>query len=557
MYFSKLKQAEGTRQQTDRFGGYWPEDTAGAHQFYEMRNLCADAYPYLMPRGRRTKVYEGDSPGGIHGGEKLLYVDGTTLYYNGAACGQVAAGEKQFVQMGAQVLILPDKLVFDTQNQQLKAVEAQFSTVGAVDISLCAWDGSDLGEITVSATAPEEPADGMLWLDTSASPQRLCQYAAASLCWVVRSDTAIRIAAAGIGALFAAGDGISVSGCANEALNGSHILLDAAQDSIRLEGLLAERFSQTAALTVRRSMPDLDFAVELNNRIWGCSSAAREIYACKLGDPFNWNCFGGTAADSYAVSVGSPGAFTGAAVYQGAALFFKEDCLHKVLGSKPANFQLTWAPIEGVRTGAHRTLKLAGGYLFYQAADGVRVYGSSGTTLLSGRWGVAPAGCAGAFSGKYYLYLPGRGLLVYDLASGLWHREDETEVAGFACCGSTLFAQLANGEIWRLAGEAVAGQEEGSISWQAESGAFPAALSGGSYVSGLTLRVLLEAGSTLAVDLCYDDSGEYTQVYAIAGGGKKTYRLPILPRLAETVRIRLRGQGDMRVYGLTRRVREV
>ena len=205
MYFSKLKQAEGTRQQTDRFGGYWPEDTAGAHQFYGMRNLCADAYPYLMPRGRRTKVYGGDSPGGIHGGEKLLYVDGTTLYYNGAACGQVAAGEKQFVQMGARVLILPDKLVFDTQNQQLKAVEAQFSTVGAVDISLCAWDGSDLGEITVSATAPEEPTDGMLWLDTSASPQRLCQYAAASLCWVVRSDTAIRIAAAGIGALVCVG----------------------------------------------------------------------------------------------------------------------------------------------------------------------------------------------------------------------------------------------------------------------------------------------------------------------------------------------------------------
>lgn len=557
MYFSKLKQAEGERRQTDRFGGYWPEDTAGAHQFYGMRNLCADAYPYLMPRAARTKVCGGDSPGGIHGGEKLLYVEGTTLYYNGAACAQLTAGEKQFVQMGARVLILPDKLVFDTQSQQLRAVEAQFSTVGAADVSLCAWDGSDLGEITVSATAPEEPADGALWLDTGSSPQRLCQYAAASLCWVVRSDTAIRIAAAGIGALFAAGDGISISGCENEALNGSHILLEAAQDSIRMEGLLAQSFSQNTALTVCRSMPELDFAVELNNRIWGCSSAAREIYACKLGDPFNWNCFGGTAADSYAVSVGSPGAFTGAAVYQGAALFFKQDCVHKVLGSKPANFQLTWAPVEGVCAGAHKTLALAGGSLFYQAADGVRVYGSSGTTLLSGRWGAASPGCAGAFAGKYYLYLPERGLVVYDLLSGLWHREDETEVLGFAGCGGTLFAQLKNGEIWRLAGEAVAGQAEGSIRWQAESGAFPAALAGSSYVSALTLRVLLEAGSTLAVDLCYDESGTYTQVYAIAGEGKKTYRLPILPRLAETVRIRLRGQGDMRIYGLTRRVREV
>ena len=58
--------------------------------------------------------------------------------------------------------------------------------------------------------------------------------------------------------------------------------------------------------------------------------------------------------------------------------------------------------------GAHKTLALVGGSLFYQAADGVRVYGSSGTTLLSGRWGGFP-GCAGAFAGKYYLYLPERG----------------------------------------------------------------------------------------------------------------------------------------------------
>ena len=103
---------------------------------------------------------------------------------------------------------------------------------------------------------------------------------------------------------------------------------------------------------------------------------------------------------------------------------------------------------------------------------------------------------------------------------------------GFAGYGGTLFAQLKNGEIWRLAGKRWQGQAEGSICWQAESGAFPAALAGSSYVSALTLRVLLEAGSTLAVDLCYDESGTYTQVYAIAGEGKKTYRLPILPRLA-------------------------
>ena len=40
---------------------------------------------------------------------------------------------------------------------------------------------------------------------------------------------------------------------------------------------------------------------------------------------------------------------------------------------------------------------------------------------------------------------------------------------------------------------------------------------------------------------------------------KKNEPMPdeIANAMEETVRIRLRGQGDMRVYGLTRRVREV
>ena len=65
------------------------------------------------------------------------------------------------------------------------------------------------------------------------------------------------------------------------------------------------------------------------------------IYACKLGDPTNWFSYRGIAADSYAVTVGSDGAFTGAATCMGYALFFKENTLHKLCGTKPSDFQLT------------------------------------------------------------------------------------------------------------------------------------------------------------------------------------------------------------------------
>ena len=76
---------------------------------------------------------------------------------------------------------------------------------------------------------------------------------------------------------------------------------------------------------LERRVPDLDFVTECDNRVWGCSSRENVIYACKLGDPTNWFSYRGIAADSYAVTVGSDGAFTGAATCMGYALFFKEN----------------------------------------------------------------------------------------------------------------------------------------------------------------------------------------------------------------------------------------
>ena len=64
-----------------------------------------------------------------------------------------------------------------------------------------------------------------------------------------------------------------------------------------------------------RDIPDLDYVMESNNRLWGCRSEDNTIYASKLGDPLNWNYFQSLANDSYALDVGSDGEFTGCAAY--------------------------------------------------------------------------------------------------------------------------------------------------------------------------------------------------------------------------------------------------
>ena len=48
------------------------------------------------------------------------------------------------------------------------------------------------------------------------------------------------------------------------------------------------------------------------------------------------------------MTVGSDGPFTGAATCMGYALFFKENTLHKLYGSKPSDFQLTSLRCRGV-----------------------------------------------------------------------------------------------------------------------------------------------------------------------------------------------------------------
>ena len=102
----------------------------------------------------------------------------------------------------------------------------------------------------------------------------------------------------------------------------------------------------------------------------GLQQRENVIYACKLGDPTNWFSYRGIAADSYAVTVGSDGAFTGAATCMGYALFFKENTLHKLCGTKPSDFQLTSLRCRGVAKNAARSLCVLNETLYYLSPDG-------------------------------------------------------------------------------------------------------------------------------------------------------------------------------------------
>lgn len=98
-----------SRDMIREFGGYYHRLIVPAGSFYDMKNLSSDQYPILSPRGRRGSIRTFSDPHGLFAKEKLCWVNGTDFFYNGAYYGEVEDSEKQFVSMGAYLLIFPDK----------------------------------------------------------------------------------------------------------------------------------------------------------------------------------------------------------------------------------------------------------------------------------------------------------------------------------------------------------------------------------------------------------------------------------------------------------------
>lgn len=95
-----------------------------------------------------------------------------------------------------------------------------------------------------------------------------------------------------------------------------------------------------------------------------------EIYSIEARCFKNWNSFAGISSDSYAVSLGSEGAFTGAVNYLGYPTFFRENYIHKIYGSTPSQFQLRTVRAAGVQSGCGDSIADVSGTLFYKSRDG-------------------------------------------------------------------------------------------------------------------------------------------------------------------------------------------
>lgn len=574
MRYPTLYSKESDRQMVDTFKGYNHNLRIGDGEFFDMKNMTSDNYPVLSPRNKRGVYASPNKPNGLIAKDALCYVDGTKFVINEY---QIEMGlndePKQLISMGAYVIIMPDKKYINTLDMtDYGSIEASFTTTTDVTFELCTITGDLYTGATISAIEPEEPANMELWIDTASTPHTLKQYSATSGMWVAIATTYIKISATGIGKAFSRYDGVNISGVLAEELqdlNASMVLWEKGDDFIVVVGILDNVITQAAiagAIKVERKMPNLDFITECNNRLWGCrygiadnGEVVNEIYASKLGDFKNWNCFMGISTDSWVGSLGTDGQFTGAITHLGHPVFFKENCLHKVYISSTGAHQIQDTACRGVQKGCENSLAIVNETLFYKARSGVCSYDGALPTEASYVLGneVYSEAVAGAHGNKYYISMKdihgAYHLFVYDTAKGMWHQEDDIPIDSFCSCRGEMYA-ISGGKIITMLGSGT--KDTAEVEWMAQTGEIGITAPDMKYVSRLTVRMSMEIGAEVSFFAQYDFDEGWEHLHTIQGTNLRSFSIPIRPKRCDNMKLRIEGAGMCKIYSITKTIEQ-
>ena len=592
------------RQMLRAFGGVNETYGCSEAELSSSLNFSARGYPALQTRAKRRKVRTVKDVNGMYHLNGLVLCRGTTLEYTpdgdesraGAAVLENALTdtEKTMTGMGTKVLIWPDKKAFDIETGELTDLAAAWELGGGqMTVTPCDGEGKTYTPDSVGTEEPESPADGQLFLKGEAeepygAASVLMKYSAKNKKWTEILLQDVRIHCPGLGSVMKEGDTVTVSGMPQEVcdalaagldgevsigtLDGDDVIatLTPQQESSRYygswtvtatsatwqstDGKVSENRAVNAPVKLERRVPDLDFVTEQGNRVWGCSRKENSIYACALGDPTNWYSYRGIASDSYAVSVGSDGAFTGAASCLGYVLFFKEHCIHKLYGTKPSDYQMSSVRCRGVAANAAKSLCVIAETLYYLSPDGVMAWSGSLPSKVSGaldtgKLTAVDRAVGGQLDARYYLYLhrkteDGGRLLVYDTERGVW-QEESTAGTGMVSTGQQLY--LWDGSaLWAADPEREAGgEDETELKFEAVTGDIGLAVPDDKYISRVTLRMDALAHTVLTVAVSYDGGDWETVSSCAVTKDHQRVNLPFVPRRHDTMRLKFAGTGQM------------
>lgn len=385
-------------------------------------------------------------------------------------------------------------------------------------------------------------------------------------------STYTKISLPGIGKGFKVDDWVSVISEDSKELNSSFKILECDEDSITLNCEIPKSLNATGNIEVRRKLPcEMDFMISCQNRLWGCNSENNMIYASRLGDPTNWQAYGdGIASDSYWVEVASEGDFSGAVEYSGAVVFFKENAVHRIYGSKPTNYSLSTYPDYGVKKGSEGSVCVVNDILMYLSPLGVCKYipGNEAVVISKDAFGDKKytKGYASKHKEKYVICLEGdegSEVMVYDTVCSQWIKEDEehfdtaANYRGFmyySYYGSAYLALFEEGDGNLLEIEAKEDESkellrENEVEFELLSGDLYASYAEHKYIQKIEVITEVEEGE-LSVFVSKDFK-PFEKIFTKYASLKSGFNIPLYPGRCQSFRIKLCGKGKVYLYDIT------
>ena len=339
------------------------------------------------------------------------------------------------------------------------------------------------------------------------------------------------------------------------------------ENSIVIKANIDKSVPYIGAMTIERVMPALDsgMMLEVNNRLWSCSSASNEIFSSKLGDCTNWQAYGdGISTDSYAATAGCEGEFTGIARQNDSVIFFKENWILKLFGTKPSNFALATYNVPGVERGSSRSVVWINGVLYYLSHLGVCQYSPGSQPVLISQRAFGNRkykdGVAGRHRNKYYLSAKNEldtwELFVFDTETGLWHREDDMHMVSCATYNNVLYFTDEKGALYccdenhNLLDSHERKTVEEAFDWSFETPNLYGDDFGKKYVSRIQFSVKAEDDTKAIVYAQFTHEGAWYELKRLYYTRRQHSMVGMPVRRSDYLRLRVEGTGGVEISGI-------
>ncbi len=509
-------------QEQTAFGGLEGHPGATGDKLRSMENMSSSAYPALSVREGRRIYHDAlkEPPNGAIYHRYLYVASGTYLYYirdNGSILklNGLSNTPKRMTVLDDKIYIFPDKVIFDTQTSRWIPME--------VDI-VCSGD--------FTWTENTLTYEGMDWAAKGISAgDKLYVTAYGSLAGVTETQY-----------------------CKVLAVSGNSLTLDTKPAM----SAMSYRFF--------RSVPNLEGVCAVKNRLWGY--VGRYIYASEEGQPLNFY----VAEEAERLSAESPvlmetgtvGGIYACISWQGYPVFFKEDCICKVIGSGARQFELSEVQTQGVTADTGDSLCNIEGRVYYATKQGVYAYDGTYPQRIPIPFPLSPKTAVGGSDGRiYYLSCEDDGgnrtLYTYDPACRTWHVQEAPKVAYMVSVKNALCMVTSDQKVIYTDGALgrdteITKNDQASVALQAfvEFGDEVCCLDEGIRLHKLYLSCASEADSVLTVSVSYDGDKKFATIATLTGARDGWTEIVVPATRCKYYRLRLDMNGPWRIYAIHR-----